>query len=200
MAGDAKWSDDADGFISDLDSVISEKYGIKLSDLLSNPDLFKGKEGISSTIASIRQDIKNYFDNMLNTMGDEQAEFSKQLTDAQALYDKINGFIAKTATDSKFPYIKPSLINRNTDNDESIVITEYDEKLESLINKLMGSSNYIADLSLQYKGYYFGSWLFSGSKNYVLSVQIPASPILTIEMASEEINSLVDEASAAVEE
>mgnify|MGYP001626422999 CR=1 FL=1 len=199
MAENEKWSDDAAGFINDIDSIVSEKYGIKLSDLLSNPEAFKSKADISTAISGMRDDIKNYFDNLMNKMGTEQEAFTKQLSDAEALYEKINGFIGKVAADSKFPYIKPSLINRDTDAEESIVITQYDDKIENLISKLIEHSNYAADLSLQYKSYYFGSWLFSGSKNYVLSVQIPTSPVLTIEMAMDEISSLFEDAVAEIQ-
>ena len=56
----------------------------------------------------------------------------------------------------------------------------------------------IADLSTAYKEYSFGSWLFSGNKDYVLSVFVPDSSLLMLEASRAELDGLLASASSFI--
>ena len=47
-------------------------------------------------------------------------------------------------------------------------------------------------MSTQYKEHTIGSWLFSGAKNYILTINTPPNPILTIENSRALIENTLD--------
>jgi len=90
------------------------------------------------------------------------------------------------------PYIKPKSIERKEEADENVIIDKYEPGMESLIGKLLSNAVYVADVSVPYKNYILGSWLFSGQKNYLLSLDTPTSLVLNIETSRDVISYLLD--------
>ncbi len=192
MADQIPWSDDTEKMIGDLEGKISEKYSVSLRDLLLKPEEYANKEGINSKIEGIKADVNDYVSQLLTALSTEQETFTKDLDHANAQYQKVNDSISEKSKMSDVPYIVPVAINRNTDYDETIVIDEHDASVDSLIEKLIRVSNYVADISATYKTYKIGAWIFSGSKVYSLAVNPPVSPILAVETAGAEINFRLD--------
>ena len=64
--------------------------------------------------------------------------------------------------------------------------------------KFINSSNYIANISTLYKKYNIGSWFFSGSKGYIISIKSPTSILVAIETAQSELDGLFDDVAVAL--
>jgi hypothetical protein len=193
MAKQAPWDEQTDMFIADLDTTISKKYNLTLRSLLMNPDKYLNKKGIIDTVNTMKKDIDNYFSELLEGMEDEQHKLETEMEGASAQYTQIDSIISNKSSISRVPYVKPLFISRNTNGEEVIVVEQYTEDLDALIGKLVNGSSYVADISATYKQYHLGSWLFSGAKNYVLTLNPPVSPVLAIENGRITIDSILDD-------
>ena len=193
MAKQAPWDEQTDMFIADLDASISKKYSLTLRSLLMNPDRYLNKKGITDTANAMKKDIDSYFSELLEGMEEEQQKLETEMESASAQYTQIDSVISNKSSISRIPYVKPLFISRNTNDEEVIVIEQYSENLDALIGKLINGSSYVADMSATYKQYHFGSWLFSGAKNYVLTLNPPISPVLAIENGKSTIDSILDD-------
>jgi hypothetical protein len=100
--------------------------------------------------------------------------------------------IKNKASFASIPFIRPGSIDRDVEKEEDIIILTYDNSVDSLITRLVGVVHYVADLSTQYKDYNLGSWLFSGNKNYTLTINPPSSILFNIEVSKNEINFKLD--------
>ncbi|MEM3215752.1 MAG: hypothetical protein QXS17_02460 [Candidatus Micrarchaeaceae archaeon] len=185
------WSDETDQFVKDLDNSINKKYNVSFRDLLLNPSKYYVKKDFRSTFDNISKDVDAYFDRLLAQYNDEKAKLDTELESLTSQYHQIDAVIAGKTSLARIPYIKPVAITRREAEDEVILLDNYDSNVDTLVGKLVNSSNYVADISIAYKQNIFGSWLFSGQKNYVLSLQIPASDVLTIETGRDTITYLL---------
>lgn len=193
MAKQIPWDDETDGFISDLDAAFSKKYNMSIRSLLLNPNRYLNKKGLSTTLEGIRSDAESYFATLLDGLKDEQAKLESELDSADAQYRQVDSVITNKSAAARVPYVKPLAISRNPDREEAIIIDKYEEGLEALVGKLVNASNYVADVSGVYKQYRLGSWVFSGAKNHVLTINPPASPVLVIDNSKSVINSMLDD-------
>ncbi len=193
MANQLPWDDNVDMFIKDLDTNLIKKYGFGLRNLFLNPEKYIGKENILDTITNMKNDADTYFSDVLEDYANEQKNLDVQLETINTESRQIDEVITNKAAVARVPYIKPMLVNRNVEREETIIIEHYDEKFDQFIGKMINGSDYIADVSTPYKQYAFGAWLFSGAKNYVLALNPPTSPIITINTANDTINRLIGE-------
>lgn len=183
-------------YIKAIDNGIKGKYSTSLNSVLTNPDDYLGKEGMKQTVQDMKKDANDYFDAITKEHGADTADFEEGLKNATQIYNSIDSTISAKAKEANIPYISPVDVERNTD-DEEIIIEEYGEAEEGLVEKLVGRSDYIADISTAYKNYVIGRWIFAGSKRRALSVNPPTSPILEIESSRAEINNVLDYVSGA---
>ncbi len=191
MPKELPWDEDTDGFISDLDDIVSKKYGVTLRSLLLNPAKYTARQGAEKLVNGAKEEVSAYFGSLLDGMKDEQARLQSDMETADSQYIAVNSVITDKAAAARIPYIKPMYVSRDRESEESVLIERYDESLEPFIGKLVSASNYIADVSAVYKKYHLGSWLFSGSKNHVLTLNPPASPILTIDAGMDAISGML---------
>jgi transcription termination factor NusB len=192
MAREVPWDAQTDTFVFDLNAIISKKYGVNFRSMLLNPNAYVNKKDIDTTIKNVKGAVDDYFSQLLSGLKDEQERLEVELENATVQYKQVDSIIASKSAIARVPYVKPLYVNRNPDNEETIVIDQYKDNLDSFIGKLVNSSNYVADVSATYKQYSLGSWLFSGAKNYILTINPPASPILVIENSSTIIKSILD--------
>lgn len=186
------WDEQTDRFINELDERISDKYGISFRDLILNPNKFATKKDMPLTFQNIRKDVDAYFDDLMDSFKDEKAKLDSELESLTAQYHEIDATITNKAALARVPYIKPKSIERKEEADENVIIDKYEPGMESLIGKLLSNAVYVADVSVPYKNYTLGSWLFSGQKNYLLSLDTPTSIVLNIETSRDVISYLLD--------
>jgi hypothetical protein len=192
MPKQVPWDEDTEEFVSDLDDIISKKYGMTLRNLLLNPSKYTVRPGAAATIADAKQDVHAYFDSLLEGLKDEQSKLQSEMELADSQYAAVDSVITEKAAAARVPYIRPMYVSRQREGEEVVLIERYDESLEPFVGKLVNASNYVADVSATYKTYRLGSWLFSGAKNHVLTINPPASPVLAIESSRDTINGLLD--------
>ncbi|MGC8671774.1 MAG: hypothetical protein ACP5TJ_02690 [Candidatus Micrarchaeia archaeon] len=188
---EAPWDDQTDSIINDINKTVSKKYYINFRDLLLNPGKYVTQDNFPATFQSIRKEVTAYFENLLEGMKDEQERLSEELDSLTSQYQQIDSVISNKASLSRIPYIKSATIER-PENEEAITIQSYEPGIEALIGKLISISNYVADISTSYGKSVFGSWLFSGQKNYTLSLQVPDNRVLSIQISRDTINSMLD--------
>lgn len=191
MAKAIPWDEQTDLFIDDLNETLSNEYSINLRSLLMSPEKYLNKKGIGDTIKGMKEEVDSYFSKLLDGLKSEQEQLEKDLENATAQYKQVDAVISNKSAASRVPYVRPMLVNRNQNSEETIVVEQYSDNLDAFIGKLVGASNYVADLSTEYKGHFIGSWLFSGNRNYVLAVNPPVSPILVIENSRGVINDIL---------
>ncbi len=193
MAKEIPWDEQTDGFISDIDETVTGKYNLSLRSLLINPNRYLNKKDLAATLSGIRADEASYFDSLLENLKDEQARLESEMESMTAQYKQIDSVITNKSAIARVPYIKPLFVSRSPDREESIVIDKYEESMDAFVGKLVAASNYVADVSATYKQYTLGSWIFSGAKNHVLTINPPASPVLVIENSRTIIEDMLND-------
>lgn len=194
MAETTPWSDETDPFVTDLDNSIGSKYNVSLRKLLVSPAEYASTKGIADTVQNMRSAIDKYFTDLVADLSFEEEEFTKELTDADTLYNKVEQALSSKAAIAKIPYIRPADMDLSLVNPEIIYIDTYNNGLESLITKFINSSEYIANISSTYRKYNIGSWFFSGNKGHVMAIKPPQSILVAIENAHNDIDSRMDDA------
>lgn len=198
MAEDAAglpWDDQTGVFVNEIDADTSKKYNISLKKLLLNPGEFANVDKIAETVDKIKTDVGAYFDDLLSNLKDEEDELTKQLEAADAVHTQINQTIGSRAGIARVPFIRPIDFEAGDSNPETVYIDKYDGQLDMLITKLINGANYVCDLSVSYRKYSIGSWLFSGSRSCQLAVKSPESVIISIESSRDAILSMLDDVS-----
>ncbi len=198
MADKAPWSNDTDSFVTEIDNTLGKKYDVSLRKLLGNPMEFADAAGMNAKIKSMKADVDKYFTDLAAGLSMENDEFTKELTDADALYNKIEQAVSSKAAIAKVPYIRPADMDLSMASPEIIYVKEYNNGLEALIMKFINSSNYIANMSTLYKKYNIGAWFFSGNRGHILSIKPPQSIMVSIENAQTELDDLLDDAAVAL--
>ncbi|MCL5239140.1 MAG: hypothetical protein M1286_01545 [Candidatus Marsarchaeota archaeon] len=198
MAKQVPWDEQTDGFVSDIDAILSKTHDISFRSLLLDPARFSSRKDLSATVSDARSETDNYFNGIMDRLKDEQAKLDSEMESATAQYKQIDSVITEKSAAARVPYVRPLFVDRQQREDETILIDRYDESLEAFVGKLVSASNYVADLSATYKQYKLGSWLFSGEKNHVLTLNPPTSPVLAIENSRGVIDGMLSgiEASA----
>jgi hypothetical protein len=187
------WDDQTDNFIDAIDEIndSEKKSDIGLRDLLMDSEKYIGKEDTGQKIEVLQSLADDYFKSLLSGLQEEQKTLDQALASADMYYSKIDDVISTKSASARVPYVKPYYVYTNPDEREEILVEEYVEELDALIGKIINSTNYIANLSGSYKEHKFGSWLFSGSKNYILTIRAPASIIMDIERSRETITGML---------
>lgn len=188
------WDDQTDQFISAIDDLNSTEnhYDIKIRELLLNPNDYITKPGAVQKIGELSKSVDDYFGGMLSNLNDEQRELDQVLANTDLYYSKMDSIIFDKAASARVPYVKPYFVYVNPDKREEIVIEKYYEELDMLLGKLTNGSDYVADLSGTYKEHKFGSWLFSGSKDYLLTIRAPTSIVMDIDRSSTLIKNMLN--------
>ncbi len=191
---ETQWDEQTDAFISAIDNAnkTEKSYDISLRDLLSNPNKYMSMERLESKVELIRKATVKYFAGMSSNFEAEKKELDSLLAQCDSSYSDIDDVITSKAAAARVPYFKPYFVYSNPDSREEILIEKYTEELEFLVGKLSNISNYVADLSGSYKDHKFGSWIFSGEKNYVLTVRAPESILMDMERSRALIESMLD--------
>ena len=192
------WSPEVDGMIDSIDDIIIPKLNISLRDILSSPEKYRNVEGISSTLASVKDSVDEFFNGLLGDLSDERNRLSSELEKTNLEYGKINNAIISKASSLGIPYVKPLFIDSDPNRREEITIESYDKGFEPLVSKFIENSYYVADLSAKYKEYNLGSWIFSGKKTYVLTLNQPTSVIFSIEDSRDTLVNLLGAVTANI--
>jgi len=189
------WDDQTDSFIRDIDTSVTAKRNISLRTLLLEPQKYAGTANLTATIKEVKLDVDAYFTELLSNLAQEEQELTSDMEKADSIYTQVNQTINNRAGIGRVPFLKPQDVDFGSTNPETIYIGQYSGQLDALITKLINTSTYICDLSTTYRKYTIGNWLFSGSRSFVLAVQAPESPVISIENARDQINTLIEEAS-----
>jgi hypothetical protein len=192
------WDDQTDDFITDIDATVTGKYSVSLRTLLTDPAAYADTKGIGDTINSVKKEVDDYFDDLMDDLKVEQDELDKAMQAADSLYTKMDQAISSKAAVARVPYIKPVDVDSGDNGVETIHIDQYNNNVDTLITKFINISNYIANLSTTYKKYNLGSWLFSGERDYTVEVSQPESMVITVEDAHDYISDGLESASAAL--
>ncbi len=191
-----RFSPYAEAAIEKLESEILQKYKMSLRDILTNPREYSDKPGITDSVTKMKKDVDDYFNSMKAEYAQEEASLNSELKRLDEIYKQIDLKIKDKSKELGIPYINPITIVRNAENEETIIIYENDDSVQQLIEKLVPTSVYVADISTEYKDYSIGFWLFSGPKTRVLSINPPVSPLIDIEAGHDELISGLDSVTA----
>ncbi len=192
------WSDYSDGIIKNVDKQIGVKYKLTLRSLLMDPSKYVSQPNIQMTIENLKEEVGKYFDGRVNEMEVEKKAFEDAAMRSDALTGQLSQSISIQARQNNVPMIKPVAVERDTDEEEKIYIDSVDNSVIALVSKLVLSSLLIADFTTTYGNYKAGEWLFSGHKNYVLSVYMPSNGYLQLQSSRDEIIALLDTASGFI--
>ncbi|MDE1873566.1 MAG: hypothetical protein KGI04_00390 [Candidatus Micrarchaeota archaeon] len=196
MAKQIPWDEETDNFISDLDDTVSKSYSISLRSLLMNPGRYLNKKDLGTALKGIRTQSDSYFNALLDNLKDEQTKLESEMESMDAQYRAVDTVITNKSAAARVPYIKPLFVTRAPDREEAVIIEKYEENLDAFVGKLVNASNYVADVSALYKQYRLGSWIFSGAKNHVLTINPPTSPVLVIENSRAIIGDMLSDIEA----
>lgn len=202
MADDAKaddedlvapWDEQTDSFVVELEPIIKQKYSVSIRQLLLSPDDFAKNKAVITAMPDIKKSVSSYFDDVLVGFKDDKAKLDKDLQTIDSQFKKIDDIITSKSSIAKVPYIKPIVVDYDQNRQEEIIIDQYNPNVDALVNKLLNVSIYVANMSTTYKGYNMGTWIFSGQREYILTLNPPISPVITIESSRDLLNTILDE-------
>jgi hypothetical protein len=192
------WSDYTDMLITGIDKQLGSKYKFSLRAMLTDPVKYATQPNVQITIENLKEDVDKYLDERSTALATEQKELEDQAAKADSITGQLSRSITMNAKQSNVPVIKPVTLDRDTAKEKAIYIDNIDSNVNTLVEKLVSASILIADLGTVYKNYKFGSWLFSGNKDYVLSVYVPDSSFLMLEASRIELDGLLLSASSFI--
>lgn len=185
------WSDYTDFVLSNMDKKISSKYKLSLRALLANPSKYAGTANIQTIVKNVSQEVDAYINSAIAAMPDEKKALDDQLLKTDAVTKQLAQSVSMQAKAHRVPLVKPVTVERDETQDEAVFVDAVDDSVIALIDKLAGSSMMISDFSYAYGKATVGSWLFSGQKNYVLSVYMPDNDVMMLEASRAEIQDLL---------
>ena len=188
------WDDQTELFIRDIDATAVQKYGISARELILTPDKFEKTEDILDKIKGLRADTDSYFEEVMKDFTAENDELEEDLKKADALYNQVSQSISNKASLGRIPIIKTDGLDLSYSAPEIIYLDQLGSQVDSLVGRLVNFSNYIGDLSVSYRKYMIGSWLFSGQRSYLATVKAPDNPVLEIESSQSAIDAMLDSA------
>ncbi len=175
------WDELTDSFITGIDDSILKNSEIKLRDVLSNPSKYAQKSDATTTLKKMQSAVDTYFSEVKNTFASEIDKLNLELESISVIYSKITSIINEKTELLKIPLITPYTIDIKESNSENIIIDSYNTSLETLIAKLISSSNYVAEISTKYKDHTLGSWIFSADKIHIITIKPPENIIIDVE-------------------
>jgi len=188
------WSDNADVIIRAVDKNIVSNYGFSLSDFFTDPSKFASKPNILTTVSNIKEYVENYVNGQLEGLDDQRKKLNDDAAKCNAITSQLSQAIISEAKQSKIPVIKSDTVVHDESKDEIIYVKNATGDLLRLAERLVDSSLLVVDMTTDYNGSLIGEWLFSGSKNYVMRVDLDPNPILSLEQGMNEINQIFDAA------
>ncbi|HUY70223.1 MAG TPA: hypothetical protein VMV00_01485 [Candidatus Baltobacteraceae bacterium] len=188
------WTDFTDAIISSIDAEAKLDGKIVLRELLTDPAKFAKQPEIQNKIMNVKEAVDGYIDQRIKAMADVQKELDDSMAKADTLSSQLAQSISVKAMQSKVPLIKPVAVDRDITKEERIILNSIDTNVSALIDKLVASSTMVADFSTTYNNHKIGEWLFSGPKNYVISVYLERNQLLLMQGSRAEIDALLDAA------
>ena len=196
---DLPWDDQTELFVKDIDAITTKKYGISIRELMLNPDKFADTEGALDKVRNAREASDGYFEDMMKDFEEEDNELETNLKKIDALYNQVSQVITSRANLARVPVMKAANVDLSNSSPEIIYIEQVTPQIDSLMTKLVNSSNYIGDLSTPYRKYMVGTWIFSGNRSYIISERVPDNPVTMIDSARTVINTFLDDAADRLE-
>ncbi|MDE1833001.1 MAG: hypothetical protein KGH58_01120 [Candidatus Micrarchaeota archaeon] len=188
------WTDFTDAIISGIDAGAKPGDKITLRELLTDPAKFAKEPDIQNKIKNMKEASDGYVDQRIKEMSSAEKALEDSVAKADTLSAQLGQSISVKAMQNKVPMIKPVAVDRDLTREERILINAIDTNVNALIDKLVSNSTMVADFSTSYKNYRIGEWLFSGPKNYVLSVYLERNELLLMQGSRAEIDALLDAA------
>ena len=192
------WSDYTDMLITGIEKQAGTKFRLSLRSLLEDPTRYAAQQNIQITIDNMREEADKYIDEKIDALTEEQKNLDDAASRADSTTKQLGQNIISQARQNNIPVVKPVTIERDATKEERLTIDTFDNSIMSLVQKLVASSTLVADLGGSYKKYSIGSWLFSGSKNYLLSVYMPDSTLLLLETSRAELDNMLASASSFI--
>jgi hypothetical protein len=191
---ETEWDEQTDAFITAIDNAnkTEKSYDISLRDLLTNPNKYMTMVDLEAKISSAKKAVDKYFATTASNFEEESKELNALLIQCDDSYSKINETISSKSSTARVPYVSPYFVYSDPESREEILIEKHTEEIDFLIGKLVNVSHYVADLSGSFRKHKLGSWLFSGEKNYVLSIRAPESILMDMERSNNLINNILD--------
>ncbi len=188
------WSDAADFVVSSLERQIRSKYNLSLKALLTDPVQYASQDGIQVTVSNIREEVDKFLSERMDTLKDDMRMLDDQASRANSITSQLNQSLQSLVRQNKLPLIRPLGVERDTDNDTTIYVGTAGTETTQLMEKLVGVSDFVIDISTTYKTYTLGRWLFSGHSAIVLVVNFPSSPALTMYNTQNELDVILSTA------
>ncbi len=192
------WSSYTDYLINVIDTKLKRKYDITVRDLFTDPSRFAGKQGISNTIGSMKADADGIIDALAATRSSDKDAFNASLPKLDAISKKIAAIVTVQAKQSGIPIISPEAFNRNEADDIAIAVSNADADVQAVVQKLVPASLFIVDMSVSYNNYLIGSWLFAGSRNYLLNIYMEQNDFVQFQSSKDEIDAMFAYASSTI--
>ncbi|MDE1857133.1 MAG: hypothetical protein KGH98_03570 [Candidatus Micrarchaeota archaeon] len=189
------WTNYTDSLITDMDRQMKAKYKLSLRDLFTDPARFAQQDGIENTLANITEEVNNYMGRLLDSVADRKRQLDADLGKADSISKQLAQNISMQAKQNKVPVVRPAIVDRDVNRDETLYIDYVDQDVFTLIERLTAASHVISDLTDSFEDHTIGQWLFSGDKNYVIRVYLRPNSALTILSSSRELNDLLQGAS-----
>ncbi len=190
------WDERTDTFITMIDGLYagSGKGAVGIRQILLNGGDLLLKKETPELIGELRKNASNYFGMMRTNLASEEKELEQLLMDADLFYKKIDSVVSSKAAAARVPYMKPYFVYLDSQSREEMIVEKYTEDMDPLIGRLVNASDYVADLSGNYKGHRFGSWFFSGKKSYAITLRVPDSLALDMERSATAIDDMLNAA------
>ncbi len=193
------WSDYTDFVITSIDKSLEGKYKITLRDLLSDPEKYTSMQGIENTVKNMQADVTSFIDSSIASMPEEKTALEDALSRADSVTKQLLDSISLRSKQYKVPVIKPVSVGRDTAKDEVISVGTATQETLALVEKLASLSVFIADMSSTYENALIGSWLFSGSKDYIMNVFMPDNDVAMLESTKAELNDMLESTLAVIQ-
>ncbi len=185
------WTDYTDMLITQFDGTLGKNYKVSLRELLTDPLKYAGEDGISTQFQNMREDLIGFIDDSLGGFKEQKEQYEAELAKCHAITKQLSASISSKAALKKVPVIKPISMNTNK-ADEIINVDSASAEVVTLVEKLAQSSFLVADFTRDVDGKNVGSWLFDGTKNFIINVYLPPNEYASLTASKDELTALFE--------
>lgn len=187
-----------EGMLSRLDKDVKKKFGLSLIDVLEDPASYLSEKGFAVKLSKINDYVDQETERMLEQSKATTRSFHESIAKADNLTRRVGSYISAHARQNNIPMVKPASVELSMFRKSKFYISEIDDDTTKFLEKLIESSSFVVDMTKSYDNLKLGAWLFSGDKEYAVSIELPKNSVLLTRIARVDLLQQLKEASESI--
>ncbi|MDE1865228.1 MAG: hypothetical protein KGH94_01140 [Candidatus Micrarchaeota archaeon] len=183
-----------EGILNRLDRDVKRKFGLSLNAVIDEPARYMHEKGFAVKLSRINDYVDKETEKMVEQAKGSSRAFHESASKSDELTRKISAYISSHARQNGIPLVQPADVELRSAGKNTFYLGDLDDSTSRFLEKLIGSSQFVVDMTKSYDSLRLGSWLFGGENECVVSVTRPRNSLLLLRIGRAEIMDRLKEA------